>query len=153
MVKNKYVSQYKVNGKWVIDADEPVTVRITRGDISKAAALDPGCCVMANAIKRQYKTEARVHRSRVFLLIPGEKHKGEDVYRRFVVGAKLHKEIHAFDRGGKFFTGEYTLNPPLPNRRLGYKKPTGPKKMPGQKRAAPKTITKGVRVGPAKWVA
>ena len=151
MVKNKTVGQYKVNGKWVVDANEPVTVTIKRGDISRASERDPGCCVMANAVKRQYKTEARVHRSRVFLLIPGETYKGAGVYRRFVVGAKLHKEIHAFDRGGKFYTGDYTLNPPLANRRLGYKKPTGPKKMPGQRRAAAKTITKGVRVGPAQW--
>jgi hypothetical protein len=140
------IGRLKINGRDVIDATSAVAINVTPKDITKSKIKDPGCCVMANAIKREYHTEAMVSRSRVYIKILGR-----EIYERFIVSQPLTKEINAFDRGGKFFTGKYTLNPPLPNRRLGAKKPTGPKKTGGKKRATP-TEMKGIRVGPAKWV-
>ena len=139
------VSRIKIDGMNVIDAKKDVTLTVIKSDIAKAKKKDPGCCVMAQAIKRELNTEARVHVSRVYLKVPGKK-----LYERYSVSSKLRNEIVAFDRGGEFFEGTYKLRVCPPDRRLGAKKKTGPKQTAGKKRVAP-VLMPGVRTGPATW--
>jgi hypothetical protein len=40
---------------------------------------------------------------------------------RYILPASTQKEIIAFDRGGKFMPGTYTLQAPSPYQRLGVK--------------------------------
>jgi hypothetical protein len=147
--EKKIVGKFKVNGKQVVDATEVVVISINDRDIKKAKKKDPGCCVIASAIKRTFKAEARVHVSRIFIQKPGS-----DTYERYVVSPRIRDEITAFDRGGEFFTGEYTLHPPPDRLRLGGADRMGKRKKkdkPAKKRIAPRVIMAGVRTGPAQW--
>jgi hypothetical protein len=114
----------------VIDAKKPLTIRITKQDIAGANTKDPEQCVAARALKRQCKFDvAEVHLGRVFV----RSNKGN--IQRYMTPKSLRDELVAFDRGGQFETGEYTLIPPKGTQKLGYKKPTGPKKKRGKKRS------------------
>lgn len=102
----------KIGGLEVKDADEAVTVQITKTDVRKGALKNSNSCAAAQALCRAgHCDEARVHFSRAYL------RKGKK-WIRFSVPMALRNEILAFDRGGEFAAGDYRLVPVQPTVRL-----------------------------------
>ena len=128
---------YTREGMPVIDAKSDLKIQITKADIGRADAKDPARCAAAIALKRGHFQDAEVHLGRVFV----RSNRGN--WQRYVTPKSLRDELIAFDRGGTFEAGEYTLLAPLPSQRLRHK-PTGPKKKKGKKRR-PRHVIKNVR--------
>lgn len=104
---SRKTQELKIDGLPVEDAKNPITINISQLDIPRSKAKNPEACVAANACKRVLGAEeARVHLSRVFLRMPGAKK-----WLRLKTPAALRGEIIAYDRGGRFATGEYKLDP------------------------------------------
>lgn len=94
---------HKIGGLPVKDADKPVIITITNRDIKNGAIKAPSSCAAALACHRISKVEdARIHIGRSYLKIGGK-------WIRYVTSKPLRTEIIAFDRGGEFAPGEYTL--------------------------------------------
>jgi hypothetical protein len=103
----------KIAGTEVADAKEDITITVTKNDVRLGSLKDAKSCAMAQAVCRQEKVdEARIHFSRAYI------RKGKKWYR-FGVPMALRNEIIAFDRGGAFEPGKYTLSPVQPSVRLG----------------------------------
>jgi hypothetical protein len=97
----------QIDGLPIIDAKRPLVVHVTAEDITKADRKEPTDCVMARACRRDaHVKEARIHLGRVYL----RSNKGNWV--RYMTPRYLRTEIIAFDRGGDFAAGEYTLSAP-----------------------------------------
>lgn len=106
----------KINGLPVVDTDQKLPLQITKRDCSIGSLKEPSSCAAARAICRQPGIkEARVHISRVYVQI-GKR------WIRYMTPDSLRSEIIAFDRGGKFQPGEYTLLPIQPVARFDAKK-------------------------------
>ena len=96
----------KIDGLPVKDALKKLTIEITPTDCKMGSKKQPTGCAAAIAIVRQVPscTMARVHLGRTYVNL-GKK------WLRFVTPQALRAEIIAFDRGGTFDPGEYTLVP------------------------------------------
>lgn len=100
-----------IDGIDVVDAHKKVVLHISPRDINSARVKNPASCAAARACVRDLNCkEARVHLSRVFLKMRGK-------WVRYNTPGSLRAEIIAFDRGGKFSPGEYTLMAPPPSHR------------------------------------
>jgi len=96
----------EINGIQVLDATKPMKITITDRDITRGDTKDPAACAAALACKRDLNaTEARVHIGRTYVKINNK-------WTRFNTPKSMRGEIIAFDRGGTFMPGEYTLLPP-----------------------------------------
>lgn len=128
----------KIDGFEVVDAKHPITIHITSGDVKRGGVKNPTSCAAARACIRDLKlAAARVHLGRIYLL-------KDRTWVRYMTPASLRTEIVAFDRGGNFEAGDYELKPPAPSTRLGFYKPTGPKKRKVRRRITRHTVV-GVR--------
>jgi hypothetical protein len=137
MRKNR---KHTFEGLPMVDADGPLDIEITRKDIARSDLKKPDNCAIAVACKRLFHTEVRVHLTRTYLKDPNANR-----WVRFKTPTRAKQEIVAFDRGGKFAPGTFTLTPPPTSDRLGRKnKPPGPKLTTGTPRR-PVTRTVGVR--------
>ncbi len=88
----------------IIDAKRPVTLVITKRDVTTADTKEPAHCVVAKACRRMMNAaEVRVHLSRTYVRA------NEGNWTRFFTPRSLRQEIIAFDRGGKFEPGQYQL--------------------------------------------
>jgi hypothetical protein len=127
----------KLDGIEVRDAIRPCVLKINKAD-ANSGQKDPSTCAAAKAACRVGNVvEARIYRTRSYLLI------GKSWVRYATPGA-LRVELIAFDRGGRFDPGEYVLETLPANKQIGMekrRKPTGPKR---QKRMAPHVI-RGIR--------
>jgi len=106
----------KLLGIEVRDADAPVMLRIRAAD-TKTGTKDPNNCAAAKAAKRlPGVSEARIYRSRAYLL-----HKSPEgkFWKRYITPASIRNEIISFDRGSYFDPGEYTLLPLPTSQKLG----------------------------------
>jgi hypothetical protein len=93
------------DGLPIISATKPVTIIITASDCRLGKVKEPESCAAAKAALRlKGCTEARVHLGRTYLKI-GRK------WLKYMTPDSLRSEIVAFDRGGSFSPGEYTLRP------------------------------------------
>ena len=111
----------KIDGIEVHDADKPLLLHIRNTD-TKTGKKNPSDCAAAKAAKRERGVlEARVFRSRTYLLkertSPGGKTK--KVWERYITPDALKGEIIAFDRGGEFEPDDYELQAPTKSQRLG----------------------------------
>ncbi len=106
----------KINGLKVVDPLTRITLHITAADVKAGDTKDPGACAAARCILREVKgsVAARVHLGRTYI-------KTKDKWLRFITPEPLRGEIIAFDRGGKFEPGTYTLRPMPPSNRNGKK--------------------------------
>jgi hypothetical protein len=101
----------KINGLSVVDATKSITIKVTASDILKSTKKDQTECAAAIACKRQLKaTEVRVHVGRTYIRYNGQ-------WKRYITSSALRDEVVAFDRGGDFNPGEYTLVSMQPSRR------------------------------------
>lgn len=97
----------------LIDAKTPVVVHITKTDVRMGSLKEASACAAAKAICRQTGCEeARVNIARTYIKKDGKWH-------RYATPPALRDEIIAFDRGGNFEPGDYTLTPVQPISRLG----------------------------------
>lgn len=137
----------KIAGTEVKDVDEGLTIVITKSDVRAGSTKKATSCAAAKALCRQeHCEEARVHFSRAYV-------KRNGTWERYSVPAALRQEIIAFDRGGEFAPGAYTLSPVQPSVRLGALKHSGaPDKRTGKyshrnkgKRKRPYHVATGVR--------
>lgn len=94
-----------------VDAKASIVLHISKTDVRLGATKDASCCAAARALCRQEKIEAaRVYLSRTYIKRGGK-------WVRFMTPSALRNEIIAFDRGGQFEPGEYTLSPVQPKLR------------------------------------
>jgi hypothetical protein len=122
----------------VIDAKHPIKIVVNARDVSNADNKNPADCVLARACRRNLDVpEVRIHLSRAYV----RANKGN--WTRYIVPQSARSEIIAFDRGGKFETGEFVLTPPTKSTRLGQpSRKSGPS---GTKKRRSMRIIKNVR--------
>jgi hypothetical protein len=132
----------------VADADNPVTIHITRADCERGSKKDPRRCAAALALKRDTACEeSRVHLACTYLRFG-------DKWLRYATPPALKAEIISFDRGGGFYPGEFRLHP-MPkalrlrptNQKTGLRSSTN-----GQVDIGPATARKGEASRGAKKV-
>jgi hypothetical protein len=139
----------KIKGMPVKDAKKSLVLTITTADVRTGKGKEPRTCAAARALCRQeHVPEAIVHLSRVYV------RKG-DQWLRYGTPQSMRSEIVAFDRGGTFETGTYTLPALQPSVRLGSPRKS-PRILDGSKpqsgNRAKMHITKGVRQhGSVEW--
>jgi len=121
---------YTINGRQCIDATESMNLYITDIDCQLASRKDHTNCVISRACMKLTGCDVLVYRSRVYV-----KQTYQDVWVRYVIENTLHTQVIAFDQGGKFNPGQYTLNKPALDKRLG-------NSSGGQKNTARKTPRK-----------
>lgn len=101
----------KINGLPVKDGKALITLVVTANDVKRASIKDPTKCAAVRACKRALgASEARVHVGRTYLRYNGH-------WERYLTSKPLRTEIVAFDRGGKFSPGEYSLLKMQPSRK------------------------------------
>lgn len=122
-----------IEGLPVVDARRPLTITIKHQDVTKYGVKDPTCCAVARACKRKLHAEARVVLSKVYIKKGGR-------WLRYQIPPSIRSEIIAFDRGGTFEAGTYTISPVPPSAKLGLRRSTGPKKSRGKKRKSYHTV-------------
>lgn len=106
----------QIDGLPIIDSKKSIKITITKNDIDKADKKEPNDCAVARACRRELKIkEARIHLGRVYLRA------NEGNWVRYMTLPPLRAEIIAFDRGGTFAAGEYTLKSIPPSHKLGKK--------------------------------
>jgi hypothetical protein len=119
----------KIDGIPVRDAHHVIMLHISEQD-ARGRSKDPRNCAAARAACRlRGVKEARVYRSRTFLLI--ERANGIHYWVRLHTPERLQKEIVAFDRGGTFEPGDYVLRPMPPAGQLGADRRVRPLKQSG----------------------
>jgi hypothetical protein len=132
----------KFKGLPVFDATEPMLFSVTKRDISRGGIKEPGSCAIALACKREcHSKDVRIHLTYSYIL-------ETDHWVRYRTPGCISREIIAFDRGGTFEPGEYTLLVPFKSDRVGFR--TFHKKI-YNKRIAPKKVihfTANVRTRP-----
>jgi len=100
----------EIAGKKVVDAKRPATIHITPKDVATGANKLPSQCAAAKAAVHSIPEciSARVHIGRVYI-------EQKDRWVRYYTPESLRTEIIAFDKGGSFQPGPYTLRPPSPS--------------------------------------
>lgn len=113
----------KIDGQKVVDAKRKIALEITDADVGKGKTKNPGLCAAARACMRQIPgvEAARVHLSRVYLKVKG-KVKKDAQWVRYATPPALRNEIIAFDRGGEFEPGKYTISWVQPSTHFGKKR-------------------------------
>jgi len=82
----------------VVDADKDLRVFIQPEDVRSATKKDPGCCVFAQACKRQFAaTKVLFWKSVAYVELPGAD--GKKRVERFQLGPQMRDLIEDFDKG------------------------------------------------------
>lgn len=100
----------------VIDAAKDLRVFIQPEDVKKATKKDPGCCVFAQACKRQFAaTKVLFWRSVAYVELPGPK--GNRRVERFILSSEMRNLIENFDKGNEVaMSAGFELKRPGPSR-------------------------------------
>jgi hypothetical protein len=127
------------HGKPVFDADQPLTLQIGRADVRGAKIKSPDHCAAARALCRQDDViEAHVFRE-VTLIVR------KDRCERYITPQLLRNETVMYDKTGRFDEGEYYLNPPMGQRKLGADKRAHTRGGGADKRRATPVVLTDVR--------
>jgi hypothetical protein len=82
----------------VVDATKDLRVFVQPEDISSAVEKDPGCCVFAQACKRQFAaTKVLFWKSVAYVELPGPD--GKRRVERFTLSSQMRSLIEDFDKG------------------------------------------------------
>ena len=102
----------------VIDAEKDLRVFIQPEDVKSATAKDPGCCVFAQACKRQFAaSKVLFWRSVAYVELPGPD--GKRRVERFTLPPEMRDLIENFDRGNKVSeVAGFELKRPRPTETL-----------------------------------
>lgn len=97
--------------------DGPKTIRVivSKDDVTSSKLKEHTGCAIAEACKRQLPIDSVVVSRSVAYLIKGIK------ATRYILPKSAQREIMAFDRGGRFMPGTYTLQAPDDYQKLGVK--------------------------------
>src|SRR6266699_845611 len=133
----------KIDGIPVEDAKHAITFEVTKRDVARGDIKDPDSCAMALACMRYQRAKAaKIHLFYSYVL-------EKDHWLRYKTPVSVSREIVAFDRGGSFEPGEYTLRPPAKSDRLGSKIRHAHRTITGKRRSKLKIhITANVRTRP-----
>ena len=137
----------QIDGLPVLNAKKPITLTINSNDIAKADRKEPLDCAVARACRRElHAKEVKVHLGRVYVRM------NEGSWTRYMTPKSMRDEIIAFDRGGDFAPGTFTLPPPTPSKAANGKRQGGktkPKKRSAGKKRMPPHVVANVRSGAA----
>jgi hypothetical protein len=99
----------------VIDAEKDLRVFIQPQDLRSAKAKDPGCCVFAQACKRQFAaSKVLFWRSVAYVELPGPD--GRRRVERFYLSSEMRDLIENFDKGNQVATvAGFELKRPVPS--------------------------------------
>jgi len=102
----------------VVDAPSDLRIFVQPEDVKTATAKDPGCCVFAQACKRQFAaTKVVFWRAIAYVDIPGPD--GKRRVERFLLSPQMRDLIENFDRGNKVIdSAGFNLKAPSPGRTL-----------------------------------
>jgi hypothetical protein len=118
----KHKSSDQIQRLWgdigVVDAKNDLRVFIHPEDIRKATRKDPGCCVFAEACKRQFSaTKVLFWRSVAYVELPGPG--GLPRVERFLLSSVTRRLIENFDKGNDLGTNlGFDLIRPKPSMTL-----------------------------------
>jgi len=139
----QHVKRYFPKVTKVSDADKPLDLIVTQNDDKVGRKKDHAECAMAVAAKRQLKVDGAIISRRIVYLVRGTE------ATRYTTSSATLKEIIAFDRGGYFAPGTYTLYNPPERERLGLYKQSGDDESGRDRHTKNKLVrhvfTKGVR--------
>lgn len=132
----------RIDGLEVKDATKPIIISVKKQDVAKSKAKDPSMCAAAIACRRELGVkDVRIHLSKAYI-------RENNHWVRYEVPKSLRTEVITFDRAKSFTPDDYELKPCCRTDKLGYVKPTGPKKKNGAKRRT-YHIVAGVRNHPS----
>jgi len=102
----------------VVDAKKDLRVFIQPEDVKRATRQDPGCCVFAEACKRQFSaTKVLFWRSIAYVELPGPD--GSRRVERFTLSPEMRDLIENFDKGNAVGTDAgFELKRPRPSTTL-----------------------------------
>lgn len=133
-----------IDGVPVEDARHALTIEVLPRDITKSTRKEPDSCAMAIACRRQlHAREVLVHLSRVYV-----KQLKRNLWLRYAVPQSLRVEVIAFDRGGGFAPGVFTLSPCSTSKKLGKRQGSAAFRRGNGKKRQPRRVIDGVRSGP-----
>lgn len=100
----------------VVDAKKDLRVFVQPEDVTKATKRHPGCCVFAQACKRQFSaTKVLFWRSVAYVELPGPG--GRRRVERFILSSDMRDLIENFDKGNDVATlAGFELKAPGPSR-------------------------------------
>lgn len=100
----------------VVDAQKDLRVFVQPEDVKKATKKDPGCCVFAQACKRQFAaTKVLFWRSIAYVELPGPD--GTRRVERFTLSPEMRDLVENFDQGNYVATDAgFELKRPRPSR-------------------------------------
>lgn len=98
------------------DATGPITVEVTPNDVKESKVKSHRACALAVACQRKLKLDGIVVSRAMAYLVKGTR------AVRYKLPESAIREVIAFDRGGSFDIGNYTLQEPPEYLRLGAKK-------------------------------
>lgn len=113
----KELADRGVTVRRVRDSGRPLTLNVTKTDISRGKRKDPLGCAGAQCAMRQEHADAAVIRAGIAYVIKGAK------ATRYVVGPTVRQQLVLFDRAGRFDPGEYTLGAVPQSQKLGAWRP------------------------------
>lgn len=144
------MSLTQIDGLPVFDAKKAISLTVTAKDVDNADPKRPNNCAVAIACRRSTQAkEVRVHLGRVYVRT------NDQNWQRFITPRPMRSEIIAFDRGGNFEPGTFTLSAPQPSKKATGKRQGGKttvkvaKKVAGGKKRKAPHVVKNVRTGPA----
>lgn len=142
----KKFSQMSIDGIIVEDGKKPLVLNIKEADC-KTGKRDPAGCAAAKAACRvDGVLEARVYRTRTYLLTQKN---GKKSWQRYITPDAIRNELIAFDRGGTFEPDDYTLAVVSESQRLGVNRGKPPAKTGKRSGINSPHVVKGIRpVGP-----
>lgn len=121
------VQKFYPNVVKVKDATKPLEVTVAKTDVDNSKVRNHKDCVFAHACKRMEDIDGAIIAIKSAYIIKG------DTAIRYSIPDSLAREIVAFDRDGKFETGDYYVREPSPTLKLGQHKLYKPKKRTGYK--------------------
>ena len=132
----------------VVDAEKDLRVFIQPEDVSSATAKDPGCCVFAQACKRQFAaTKVLFWRSVAYVELPGRD--GRRRVERFSLSRDMRDLIENFDKGNPVANvAGFELKKPVPSETFEGKARRN--KSQGERRK--KALLKGTRMTPKRGI-
>ena len=132
----------------VVDARKDLRVFIQPEDVCSATAKDPGCCVFAQACKRQFAaTKVLFWKSVAYVELPGPD--GVRRVERFSLSSDMRELIENFDRGNPVATvAGFELKKPVPSETFEGK--AARNKAEGQRRR--KALLNGTSTKPKRGI-
>ena len=131
----RIVKQFFPDVERVKDARADVEIEVTKADTNSAAVKNHKACAMAVACKRAMRVDGAIVSLGTVYLIK------DDEATRYRVPQSVSRELVAFDRGGSFAPGEYTLKKP---ERASQRKPRQDHKT-GRRTQSPRHVTANIR--------